>query len=1057
MKKNFGKLSHLLALKLTAIFLIPSVLWIILSDKFVLQFFQDARLVTEIQTYKGWFYVVVIAILLYWYSLRVYKRQHKREQDLANSERKNWSLLEYAGLSIGYFNLQGECVLINKKGCEYLEEEPENLVGKSVFELFGEDTGQKFYERIQYASDKKIVKTYEDEININTSMLWFSSTFAPIADSDGKISGIQIISADMTEYKKAEKELRESEARWQFALEGTGDGVWDWDMKGDSVYYSKRWKEMLGFEDFEIGTSLNEWNKRIHPDDKKRAYAELDKHIKGDAPFYASEHRVLCKDGNYKWVLDRGKIISYTGSGKPERMIGTHSDISTRKTYENAIIESEIKFKNLYNSMIEGVALHELIFNSDMEAVDYKVIDVNPAFENILGISKEQVIEKASGEAYGVSEPPYLNKYKKVALSGKAERFETYFKDMDKYFKISVFSTAKNKFATIFEDITLRKKTSDALEKQMEIFEKIINNIPVIIGFIEKDGGIAMVNSHMEKVFGWTFEEIKNHPDIFSEWYPDPETKKNVMKYINTADGMFKEFQSRRKDGKLLDTLFANVLLSDGRRIGIGLDMTEKKKQEKELHEAEGRLKLAIKASNVGLWDWDLVTNEVHFSPEWKSQIGYNDNEIENRFDEWEKRLHPDDVSRTLNHIKAFLNEPWPDYSNEFRLKHKDGSYRWILVRADLICDHNGKPVQMLGSHIDITEMKQTQVTLQNSEERYRRIVETAREGIWLIDKDSVTTFVNQSLLDMLGYAREEMIGKLFYSFMDSDDIALAKQSIQRRKAGMAEQHEFKFKKKNNTFIWTLINIAPILNSDLKYSGSLAMLSDITELKTSIANLEASRSELRALIRYIDDLIEEERTQLSRDIHDELGQLLTVLKIRLSFIEEDVKEIIPDKKEVDAKFLDVNNLIDSAVKNVNDILSRLRPETLDKVGLEASLETLSADFSRNTGIATQLRILSPDISLGSKKDLAVYRIIQEALTNIARHADASKAELLLEKSHNRFRLRISDNGHGIKKAKKTTKVHYGLIGMRERALSIGGILNIDSDTEGTRIQMDIPL
>ncbi|MCB0281246.1 MAG: PAS domain S-box protein [Calditrichaeota bacterium] len=1057
MKKNFGKLSHLLALKLTAIFLIPSVLWIILSDKFVLQFFQDARLVTEIQTYKGWFYVVVIAILLYWYSLRVYKRQHKREQDLANSERKNWSLLEYAGLSIGYFNLQGECVLINKKGCEYLEEEPENLVGKSVFELFGEDTGQKFYERIQYASDKKIVKTYEDEININTSMLWFSSTFAPIADSDGKISGIQIISADMTEYKKAEKELRESEARWQFALEGTGDGVWDWDMKGDSVYYSKRWKEMLGFEDFEIGTSLNEWNKRIHPDDKKRAYAELDKHIKGDTPFYASEHRVLCKDGNYKWVLDRGKIISYTGSGKPERMIGTHSDISTRKTYENAIIESEIKFKNLYNSMIEGVALHELIFNSDMEAVDYKVIDVNPAFENILGISKEQVIEKASGEAYGVSEPPYLNKYKKVALTGKAERFETYFKDMDKYFKISVFSTAKNKFATIFEDITLRKKTSDALEKQMEIFEKIINNIPVIIGFIEKDGGIAMVNSHMEKVFGWTFEEIKNHPDIFSEWYPDPETKKNVMKYINTADGMFKEFQSRRKDGKLLDTLFANVLLSDGRRIGIGLDMTEKKKQEKELHEAEGRLKLAIKASNVGLWDWDLVTNEVHFSPEWKSQIGYNDNEIENRFDEWEKRLHPDDVSRTLNHIKAFLNEPWPDYSNEFRLKHKDGSYRWILVRADLICDHNGKPVQMLGSHIDITEMKQTQVTLQNSEERYRRIVETAREGIWLIDKDSVTTFVNQSLLDMLGYAREEMIGKLFYSFMDSDDIALAKQSIQRRKAGMAEQHEFKFKKKNNTFIWTLINIAPILNSDLKYSGSLAMLSDITELKTSIANLEASRSELRALIRYIDDLIEEERTQLSRDIHDELGQLLTVLKIRLSFIEEDVKEIIPDKKEVDAKFLDVNNLIDSAVKNVNDILSRLRPETLDKVGLEASLETLSADFSRNTGIATQLRILSPDISLGSKKDLAVYRIIQEALTNIARHADASKAELLLEKSHNRFRLRISDNGHGIKKAKKTTKVHYGLIGMRERALSIGGILNIDSDTEGTRIQMDIPL
>lgn len=134
--------------------------------------------------------------------------------------------------------------------------------------------------------------------------------------------------------KWAEEELQESEKRWQFALEGAGDGVWDWNAETNKVYFSRRWKEMLGFSENEIVGTLDEWDSRVHPDDIDSVYADLNAHFNGESDFYQNEHRVLCKDGSYKWILDRGKVIEWTGDGKPLRVIGLHSDITDRKKWE---------------------------------------------------------------------------------------------------------------------------------------------------------------------------------------------------------------------------------------------------------------------------------------------------------------------------------------------------------------------------------------------------------------------------------------------------------------------------------------------------------------------------------------------------------------------------------------------------------------------------------------------------------------------------------------------------------------------------------------------------
>lgn len=151
--------------------------------------------------------------------------------------------------------------------------------------------------------------------------------------------------------------LERSEARWQFALEGAGEGIWDWDVAKSKVFFSWRWKEMLGYAAGEVGDSLDEWEKRVHPDDLKRVEETLQQHLDGKTPSYTSEHRMRCKDGSYKWVLDRGKVISRDAGGRPLRAIGTHADIDGRKRMEEELKEAVAKLTSLMENLQAGLLL----------------------------------------------------------------------------------------------------------------------------------------------------------------------------------------------------------------------------------------------------------------------------------------------------------------------------------------------------------------------------------------------------------------------------------------------------------------------------------------------------------------------------------------------------------------------------------------------------------------------------------------------------------------------------------------------------------------------------
>jgi PAS domain S-box-containing protein len=232
------------------------------------------------------------------------------------------------------------------------------------------------------------------------------------------------------------------------------------------------------------------------------------------------------------------------------------------------------------------------------------------------------------------------------------------------------------------------------------------------------------------------------------------------------------------------------------------------------------------------------------------------------------------------------------------------------------------------------------------------------------------------------------------------------------------------------------------------------LVSDITERKEAEEQLRASREQLRELTHYLESLREEERTRMAREIHDELGQTLTALKIDLSWL----TGRLPREEELLQKTESMYELVDDAIRSVKRISTELRPGALDDLGLADAIEWQTQQLAKRTGIRFKFSAGSDGIVLDRDRSTAIFRICQEALTNVVRHAEATRVSVTLRRRVGRVSLRISDNGKGIEASEILDPRAFGLIGMRERARVWGGEVKIGGARgKGTQVAVSIPL
>lgn len=262
------------------------------------------------------------------------------------------TLIENVPDMIARFDRDFRYVYINPAvKCE-LGIEADKFLGKTNRELGMPDNFRLNWEKtLQAVFTTGQEKTIEYEFGVLGKIKYYYTRMAPEFAADRSVTTVISITRNITEHKQVEQKMKESEERWKFAIEGSGDGVWDWNIETNEVLFSTRWKEILGFTADEMSNNIKEWRSRVHPEDCDWVSEKLQEHFNGKVPIYVTEHRIKCKNGHYKWILERGKVLKWTSDGDPVRMVGTITDIDERKQTEEKMryLSSHDQLTGLYN------------------------------------------------------------------------------------------------------------------------------------------------------------------------------------------------------------------------------------------------------------------------------------------------------------------------------------------------------------------------------------------------------------------------------------------------------------------------------------------------------------------------------------------------------------------------------------------------------------------------------------------------------------------------------------------------------------------------------------
>jgi len=617
--------------------------------------------------------------------------------------------------------------------------------------------------------------------------------------------------------------------------------------------------------------------------------------------------------------------------------------------------------------------------------------------------------------------------------------------------------------------VRARLEREEVLRQSEETFTLLVRSVKnYAIILLDPDGNVASWNEGAERITGYTADEILG--DSIARFFPAEDVRQGKpQRQLAAALAEGRRFDQGwrvRKDGSRYWTEASLTPLFDRQGTLRGYakvtrDVTERRAAEERLRRSESLLSDAQRTAHLGSWVWDIPSDQTLWSAEFLRILGLDPGEAHPQLETWLQHVHPDDLQAVQGAIQA-ARQDQRAFSLEHRIVREDGNVRILATQGHVEVDESGRTVRLVGTGQDITGRKQMEEALRIQTELYLSMLNAQSElgeGVLLSEGDTVI-YANPALGALFGL--EASPPRSLGSFLDGFDPGRTT-SLRRDMELHASQGlppaggESTLTRKDGRRAEIGYVVSAVAGAGRL--RTFALFRDETERRRAVDALQESREQLRRFSFELGRAREVEAARISREIHDELGQQLTGLKLDLAWL---AAQLGASRHESDSSLLEkarsMSDLIDLTIDQVRRIASELRPGVLDDLGLSAALEWQASEFETRTGIRCHVQFDADAEAVPPEHATAMFRIFQEALTNVARHAQAKNVTVVLEKQNGAWLLTVEDDGRGITDAELQASGSLGLLGMRERAHLLGGETTIRrGDPSGTVLSVALPL
>ncbi|MFT3909174.1 MAG: PAS domain S-box protein [Ferruginibacter sp.] len=933
----------------------------------------------------------------------------------------------------------------------------EDVLGRTVGEVFKIDQANSIQPDI-LAPDAKSLNWKGELIHYNKKdePLDVDVTVSAIKDVDGNNLGTVSVIRNVTERNKIQKQLKqlttnlEEEVKVKVAelnavFERITDAFIALDNDWRYVYVNNKAAEMHNWNAKDlIGKNIWEVNPDVIDEPFHEALQEAKKSRK-------SQRLELYFSKTDRWFED---LIYPSADG----MSVYYHDITEKKKAEQRLLASEqdLKISN-ERFMLVAKATNDAVWDWDMET---DIIWGNESFCNIFDIDSNQqtTFQEFVSKLHGEDKDAFLSNLKK-ALQSKTTFIVEEFRFKNKngvyltlYDRAYVMYNSEGRAYRMLgamQDITEQKNAQYQLVLEKELSDSIINSLPGVFYLYNHDGQFYRWNRNFEQVTGYTAEEISRlHPlDLFEESEKEILRQKIENVFKNGEDNI--EANLRLKDGTTIPYYLNGMVINyEGENclMGVGIDISEKVKSQQELKESEEKYRTLIEQASDGIFISNQQGDYLDVNTSATMLTGYEKDELlklnirDVLFENGITTGKPDNMLAEVLKGQTVLNERM--------MRQKNGNIINVEISSKLLPDG-----RFQGIIRDITIRKKTEEEIRMSEHKYRLLFNQNPMPMSMISLPQRNFLdVNDAAIEFYGYTKKEFLEMNIKDLRPEEEI-INLSDISTYKAGINNTGIWRHRKKDGTIVKVNIITHDIINEGKH--AKLVLANDITEKILAEEKLKKSHEDLRQLATHLQDIREDERTRIAREIHDELGQQLTGLKMDISWLS---KKISNGSVEINQKMTEALKLIDETVKTVRRIATQLRPSILDDLGLISAMEWQSEEFEKRFKIKTSFVSNTPIVQVESEIATGLFRIFQESLTNVLRHSKATEVKATLNSQDGLLILHITDNGIGFNAVENESKKTLGLLGMKERTLIMGGTYEISSKPgNGTTVVISVPI